>query len=332
MADPINITNKMDAQKTMKVFKRVALWAAILLAAYILFSACTFTVGETEQVVISQFGEYKRIVVGPGNTFIDENMDLMEGKLANVAIVKGKGLFFKVPFITQVTKFDSRLLTYVSDPETINDIEKKQYQITMYAQWRIANPGVFMATQGNQSTASVYLDNLIYPVVIQLVNGLNTEDFISNKELLNERLAESLDSLNETVRSAGIEVEDIQIHRTILIAENLQSTYNKMVANRQKVAEQYRAEGMEEYNKAVASADREAKVIRSEAITEAERTKGEGDAEALQIYADAYGVAPDFYTYWRSLQAMENGIDDKTVLVLDKNHPLWKELLGWIQP
>jgi membrane protease subunit HflC len=332
MADPINITNKMDAQKTVKVFKRMALWAAILLALYILFAACTFTVGETEQVVISQFGEYKKVVVSPGNTFIDENMDLMEGKLADVDIVKGKGLFFKVPFITQVNKFDSRLLTYVSDPETINDIEKKQYQITMYAQWRIANPGVFMTTQGNQSTASVYLDNLIYPVVIQLVNSLDTGDFISNKELLNEKLAETLQSLNETVRNAGIEVEDIQIHRTILIAENLQSTYNKMVANRQKVAEQYRAEGMEEYNKAVASADREAKVIRADAITDAERIKGEGDAEALQIYADAYGVDPDFYTYWRSLQAMENGIDENTVLVLDKNHPLWKELLGWIQP
>jgi membrane protease subunit HflC len=332
MPEPINITNKVESQKSMRVMKRLAVWAAVLVLLYILFTACTYTVGETEQVVISQFGEYKEIVVGPNNTFIDENMDLMAGKLAGVTITKGKGLHFKAPFITQVNKFDSRLLTYVSDPEVINTLEKKQYQITIYAQWRIANPGVFMATQGNQSTASVYLDNLIYPVIIQLVNSLDTDDFISNKAMLNERLSASLGDLNETVRFAGIEVEDIQIHRTILIAENLQSTYDKMVANRQKVAQQYRAEGMEEYNKAVASADKEARVIRSEAIEESERTKGEGDAEAVQIYADAYSVDSDFYTYWRSLQALEAGIDENTVLVLDRNHPLWKDMLEWIQP
>lgn len=332
MSDPINITNKLDAQKSKKVLKRLALWVAILVAAYILFTASTFTVGETEQAVISQFGEYKEIVVGPGNTFIDQNMDLMGGKLANVRIVKGKGLFFKVPFITQVNTFDSRLLTYVSDPETVNTAEKKQYQITVYSQWRIANPGVFMTTQRNQSTASQYLDNLICPTVVQLVNGMTTDDFISNKELLNENLAASLATLNETVRYAGIEVEDIQIHRTILIAENLESTYAKMVANRQKVAEQYRAEGMEEYNKAVAAADKDAQVIRADAITEAEQTKGEGDAEALSIYANAYSVDPDFYAYWRSLKALENGIDEDTVLVLDRNHPLWKDILDWVQP
>jgi membrane protease subunit HflC len=327
MSEPINIT-----PKNMKNVYRLSGFVAILIVALIVLGSAMYTVGETEQAVLSQFGAYKEIVVSPNNTFVDTNMDLMEGKLGTVKITKAKGLRFKVPFITQVQKFDSRLLTYVSDSIQVNTLEKKQYIIRTYAQWKIVNPGVFATTQKNIPRAQQYLDNLIEPTIIQIINSMIGDDFINNKELLNEALAIGLAELNETVRTAGIEVEDVQINRTILPQANLQSTYDKMIANREAVAQQYRAEGQEAYQNVVSDADREARVTKADAIQQAELTKGEGDAEALEIYANAYSVDADFYTYWRSLQALEKSLNDGTTLILDSNHPLWSDLLEWVNP
>lgn len=327
MSEPINIT-----PKSMKKVYRLSGILAILIVGLIVLGSAMYTVGETEQAVLSQFGAYKEIVVSPTNTFVDENMDLMEGKLGNVKITKAKGIRFKVPFITQVQKFDSRLLTYVSDSIQVNTLEKKQYIITTYAQWKIVNPGVFATTQKNIPRAQQYLDNLIEPTIIQTVNSMMGDDFINNKELLNEALSKGLNQLNATVRTAGIEVEDVQIHRTILPQANLQSTYDKMIANREAVAQQYRAEGQEAYQNVVSDADREARVTIAEAIEKAELIKGEGDAGALEIYANAYSVDQAFYTYWRSLQALEKALSDDTTLILDSKHPLWSNILEWINP
>lgn len=333
--EPIYFHNNEKVKEYFGAFKKAGIAFVIIIGLLFIFSVSTYTVGEAEQVVVSQFGVIKEIVISPENTYVNTNIDLMSGnetELRNVKITKAKGLRPKIPFITQITKFDSRYLTYVSNSEPVNTLEKKQYLITMYSQWRIANPGLFSITQKEIPRAMTYLDGLIYPSVIQNINRLSADDFLSNKEVLNKALADGLVELNNKVRDSGIEIADIQVHRTILPNANLNSTYDRMIANREKVAQQLRSEGEEEYQKAISSVDREFRIIESEAIKQSEKNKGEGDAAALEIYAKSYSKDPEFYTYWRSLIALQKSIDENTVLVLDRNNPLWEDVLKWINP
>jgi modulator of FtsH protease HflC len=337
--EPVNFPNNFSSsQKTkeyIKAFKRAGIIFIILIGILFIFSISTYTVGEAEQAVVSQFGVVKEIIISPENTYVNVNKDLMSDKsseLKNVIITKAKGLRFKIPFITTIIKYDSRYLTYVSSSESVNTLEKKQYLITMYSQWRIANPGLFSITQREIPIAMTYLDGLIYPSVIQNINRLSADDFLSNKEVLNKALADGLKEINKKVRDSGIEIADIQVHRTILPNANLKSTYDRMIANRAKVAQQLRSEGEEAYQKSISAVDKEFRVIEAEAIKQSEKNKGDGDASALEIYANSYSKDPEFYTYWRSLIALQKAIDENTVLVLDNNNPLWKDVLKWINP
>lgn len=331
---------KQQAKQTVsnarkKLAKNLVIWLILFVLLIIAISSSIITVNESEQAVIIQFGVVKEIIVGPNNDFNENNPDLMNtagAKLNNITITKGKGLFFRIPFITEVKKYQSKLFTYISSKESVHTLEKKQYEITMFAQWKIANPGLFYITQGSISNAEKLLDNLIYPTVIQRINTLTAEELISDKAKLNASLSDGLISLNKEMRDSGIYIDDIQISSTMLPEGNLSSTYDRMIANRAKVAQQLRSEGAESYEKAVADADREARVIEANAIEQSEKTKGEGDAEALRIYAESYDKDAEFYSFWRSLQALENSLDGNTTLVLDKNHPLWKKILEYIDP
>lgn len=331
---------KQKAKQTVsdtrkKLALKIVFWSILLILLIIAISSSIFTVNESEQAVIIQFGVVKEIIIGSGNDFIENNPDLMNAagaKLNNITVTKGKGLFLRIPFITEVKKYQSRLFTYISSKESVHTVEKKQYEITMFSQWKIANPGLFYITQGSIPNAEKLLDNLIYPTIIQRINTLTSDELISDKTKLNASLAEGLVSLNNEMRDSGIYIDDIQISSTMLPEGNLATTYDKMIANRAKVAQQLRSEGAESYEKAVADADREARVIEANAIEQSEKTKGEGDAEALKIYAESYSQDSEFYSFWRSLQALENSLDGNTTLVLDKNHPLWKQILEYIDP
>ncbi|MEG0997093.1 MAG: SPFH domain-containing protein, partial [Clostridia bacterium] len=197
-------------------------------------------------------------------------------------------------------------------------------------QWSIGDPALFSLKLGSMISAENQLDNLIHPVIVQAINRLSAEDFVSNKEALNNALAQGLKTINSDMALRGIEVKDIQVHRTILPAANIDSTYSRMQADRAKVAQQLRSEGQEEYLKAVSSTDLQARRLKADALSEAGTIRGEGDAAALEIYANAYSVDPDFYSYWRSLQALESAIDENSTLVLDQENPLWKDLLGYV--
>jgi len=331
----INITPNPKKPMSKRAVRGIIIACIAVLLLIVLVSSSFYVVGQAEQAVVSQFGVIKEIVVSPDNRFIEDNPELMNApgaSIENVLVSYSKGLHFRVPFITKVEKYNSRLFTYISDTNPVNSNDKKQYFITIYGRWQIANPALFAITQYSQQNANQYLDTLIFPLVVQKVNEMQGVDFINNKDLLNEQLADCVEKLNQSVKASGIRVADIQIHRSSLPPANLESTYARMIADRAKVAQQLRAEGMEAHDNAVSTADREARVIEAEAIREAEQTRGEGDAQAMKIYADAYGKDADFYTYWRSLRALESSVGEGDVLVLDKNHPLWRDLLRWIEP
>lgn len=304
----------------------------IAVVALLLLSQSFFVVGEAEQAVVSRFGVIRRLVLNSGNTFHQDYAALLDGEITTSGQIKVEntsGLHLKMPFVDNVQSYSSRMFTYVSDSEVVNTAEKKQYYIRTYAQWSIEDPALFSLKLGSMTSAENQLDNLIHPVIVQAINRLSAEDFVSNKDALNAALAQGLNTINRDMAPRGIEVKDIQVHRTILPTANIESTYARMKADRTKVAQQLRSEGEESYLKAVASADLEARLIEAQAISEAGVIRGEGDAAALEIYANAYSADEDFYAYWRSLQALEKALDENATLILDKDHPLWKDLLTY---
>lgn len=327
----INVNHRDTSREAWKAAKGVLLVAAAILVAAILFSLCTFTVGESEQAVVFRFGKINHVVIDP--VLAQQNPDIMkavseDGK--EIPALKGKGLQFKIPFFDSVVKYDSWLLTYVSQNEVVNTADKKQYQIMMYAQWRIANPSLFNLRMQTVERASQYFDNTIYPILIQSVNKMQADAFLSDKEALNTSLKDALAQMNAIVKDSGIVVADVQVNRTSLPQTNLQSTYDRMVANRQKVAQQLRSEGLESYTKAVAEADLEASKLIADATKNSKEIMGQADAEALEIYAKSYSVDPEFYGYWRSLEALKNSLGHDATIVLDRTSPLWKDLLDMI--
>ena len=331
---PINI-NEVKAKNFIKKHGgRTVLIAVIAILALILFSESVFIVGEAEQALVSRFGVIKRIITNTDNNFHEKYAEQLKDEITSSGSVKmqvGSGLHFKVPFIDKVEKYSSRLYTYISDSEVVNTLEKKQYYITTYAQWSITDPALFSLKLGSMTAAENQLDNIIHPVIVQLINRMLADNFISNKDALNNALQEGLNIVNQDMCVRGIEVKDIQIHRTILPSGNIESTYARMQADRAKEAQQLRSEGDEEYNKVVAAADLEARQIEAAAVSDAGTIRGEAEAMAAEIYADAYSVDADFYAYWRSLQALEAALSDNATLVLDQTNPLFADLMQFVK-
>ena len=312
--------------------KPLIIIAVILAALALLWSECFFVVNEREQAVVSRFGVIKQVILNEESSFYERYADQLQDEITmngEVKIKKGSGLHFRIPFIDKVEKFSSMLYTYTSNSETINTSDKKQYNVTTYAQWRIAEPALFSLKLGNPRNAENQLDNLIHPVIVQAINRLTGDDFISNKAALNSALRQGLEHINRDMVIRGIQVQDIQVHRSILPAANVETTYDRMKADRAKVAQQLRSEGEQSYQMAVSDTDLRASIINADAVKEAGTVRAQADAEALSNYAEAYKVDPDFYTFWRSLQALQGTLKENSTLVLSQDHPLWQQLLKW---
>ncbi|MDI9520917.1 MAG: protease modulator HflC [Bacillota bacterium] len=320
---------KSFARKNTKL---LVILGIILIAALVLLNEAFFVVGEAEQAVISRFGVIKSIILDEKNNFHKTHAASLANEITasgDVKILHGSGLHFKLPFVDKVEKYPSLLFNYTSNSEVVNTSEKKQYNITTYAQWRIADPALFSLKLGTTMNAENQLDNLIHPVIVQAINRLSGDDFISNKEALNAALAKGLVTINRDMVIRGIEVTDIQVHRTILPQANVETTYDRMKADRAKVAQQLRSEGDETYRKMVATTDLKAAQIEADAVREAGETRAAADAAAMAIYNEAYKADPEFYRFWRSLQALKGSFKENSLLVLGQDHPLWKQLVEW---
>jgi len=216
---PINYKSEQRKAFFKRNAKRLVITAVILIVALVLGSECFFIVGEAEQAVISRFGVIKSLVINSDNDFHTRYADLLKDEITladNVDIRVGSGLQFKIPFVDKVQTYPARLFTYTSDSEVVNTLEKKQYYITTFAQWSITDPALFSLKLGSMTTAENQLDNLIHPVIVQSINRMLADDFISNKDALNAVLAQGLETINQDMCLRGIEVKDIQVHRTIL--------------------------------------------------------------------------------------------------------------------
>ena len=256
-----------------------------------------FTVDETKQVVILQFGEPVRIIKTPG-------------------------LNFKLPAPLQVAQsFDDRLLEYDVPPEEILSKDKKSLIVDNYVRWRITDPLLFLQTVQTQSIAKTRIDDIVYSELRRELGTHNMSEIITeNRELIMEEVTR--ESAIAT-KPYGIEVVDVRLKRVDLPQNNEQSIYRRMQAERIRQANKFRSEGEEESQKIKASTDKDKTIILADAYKEAEEVKGEGEAIAVDIYARAFSKDPDFYEFYRTLETYKIILDKKTTLVLPTNSKLF---------
>ena len=259
-----------------------------------------FIVDETEQVVILQFGKPVRTITQPG-------------------------INFKVPFpIQEKIVFDDRLLEYDSPPEEILSQDKKTLIVDNYIRWKIVDPLQFLKTVQAIPTALSRMDDIVYS---ELRQELGTHDMVEiiteNREQLMEEVTQAS---NEATMEYGISVIDVRIRRVDLPAENEESIFARMDAERKRQANKYRSEGEEEAQKIRAATGRDKTVILADAYKKAQQIRGDGEAKALDIYALSFSKSPDFYEFLRTLETYEKVIDKKTTLVLPGDSKLFKSL------
>ena len=194
-----------------------------------------------------------------------------------------------------------------------------------YVRWKIVDPLQFLKTVQAIPTAKSRMDDIVYS---ELRRELGTHDMV---EIITENREEIMDIVtlqsNSATLSYGISVVDVRIRRVDLPAENEESIYARMEAERKRQANKFRSEGEEEAQKIRAATDRDKTIILADAYKEAEKIRGEGDAKAVQIYARSYSADPKFYEFVRTLDTYKQVVDDKTTLVLPSGSKLFKLLM-----
>jgi len=243
-----------------------------------------------------------------------------------VGTVTTPGLHMKAPWpFQQVTYFDKRLLDYDSNPTEILTQDKKNLMLDNYAKWRIVDPLKFFITVHDENGAQARLDDIIYSELRVELGKHDLEEVVTtNRE---ELMAKVTATTNEAAKTYGIEVVDVRIKRADLPPQNEKSVFERMRAERKRIANQYRSEGEEEALKIRAAADSMKVVLMAEAYRESQTTRGTAEAKAIDIYAKSFGKDPEFYDFFRSMEAYKKIIDSSTVLVL----PPDTEWLKWLK-
>jgi len=249
-----------------------------------------YTVDEREKVLLFSLGEIKNAELKPG-------------------------LHFKFPLVNNVIKFDSRVLTFNEDKERFLTIEKKNVMVDFFVKWRIDNAAqYYRSTRGQEITAQSRLSQIIK-------DGLRNEFARRTiKQAVSGERGEIMSAINESSKgiasALGIDVVDVRLSRIDLPDEVSDSVYDRMRAERARIAKELRAQGKEASERIRASADRQREVILAEAYKEAQQTRGVGDAKAAATFAGAYNKNAEFYAFYRSMEAYRNSFKDKGDLMV----------------
>lgn len=226
------------------------------------------------------------------------------------------GLHFKYPLINNAKFFDARILTLDAQPESFLTVEKKNVTVDFFVKWRIRAVGqYYRATRGDERNALSRLSQIMKD---QLRNEFGKRTI---KEAVSGERSEIMTILkvksNETAKELGIEIVDVRISRIDLPDDVSGAVYARMRAERDRVARDFRARGMEQAERIRAEADREHVAILANAYRESEKIRGEGDAESANIYADAYNRDAEFYSFTRSIKAYEAAFGGADTLILE---------------
>lgn len=306
----------------MTRFAVIAIAAILLL---IVLSDTLYTVKETEQVVITQFGK----PVGKP--------------------VATPGLKMKMPFVQKVYAFEKRFLEWDGDPNQIPTKDKRFIWVDSYARWRITDPLLFFQRLYDERGAQSRLDDILDGetrntiakhqlidlvrstnrpfVVAEDVAELSQPEPVERVELGREKLTtEVLENARRRTGDLGIEILDFRIKQINYVDEVRQEVYARMISERKRIAERYRSEGAGEAARIAGEKDRELRVIESEAYRAAQEIRGKADAEAADIYASAYNRDPEFYRFLKSMGTLEESLDEETVLLLSTESELLRYL------
>ena len=312
----------------MKSKGMILIVAAI--ALFLVAFASAYTVDETRQVIVTQFGK----VVGDPKT--------------------DPGLYFKIPFIQHVNSFPKNILAWDGDPGQIPTLEKTYIWVDTFARWKIVDSIKFFQTVNNTVSGLGRLDDIIDPAVrnfitsyklIETVRKSNRrmeelEADVEGKEKKKRRDMYSITTGREKITEGilkqaqpklakfGIELVDVKIKRINYVEDVRRAVYGRMIAERSQIAEKFRSEGMGESRKILGGKERDLKKITSEAYRTAQGIKGKADAEATKLFAEAFGIDPKFYSFTKTLEVYNEALDENTSVVLSTDSEFFKYLNG----
>ena len=287
-----------------------------IIAALIVITTTLYVVPQTQQALVLQFGEIKRVVKRPG-------------------------LHAKLPFVQNVLYFDKRILDFEAQPAefiTHNrdmDVDERVV-IDAFVRYRITDPQQFFQSVKNEDNLTSRLNSVVVSSMRRVLGNHSLADLLSNdrdsimleiRDMVNQQAQGVTTDADRNNNGFGVEVVDVRIMRADLPTDISQSTYERMRKNFTKEAQRFRAEGEEQATETRANADRQRTEILADARKQSETIRGEGDGQAAKIYADAFGKDPDFFRFYRSMQAYRNTLSkDDTTIVLSPNDGFLKEL------
>ncbi len=273
-------------QPTQHPFPRllVALLVTLFIAGVVIANSF-FIVEQGEQALVLQFGQWKRTVQEPG-------------------------LHTKIPFTEDVLLFEKRTLDIEPAGQQITLGDKTRLEVDTYARYRIVDPRRFYQAFQNEQAARLRLSNIVNSSLSEILAHYSLTDMLSKKRV--EILTALVDRVRTQAEDTGVEIVDVRVRRADLPEETSAPIYARMISERQREAAQARAEGQEAAARIRSEAERDRTAILSEARRDADITRGTGDREALETIAQATGKNPDFYAFYRSLEAYRTSFDKNT--------------------
>lgn len=250
-----------------------------------------------------------------------------------IGIIEQPGLHWKIPLYQTVEYFDKRILDLDTKPQEITASDQKRLVVDAFARYRITDPLKFFQTIQNDAGVRRTLGPIMDSAMRRVLGGATFQELVRDKrEELMKRIAKQV---NEEGKELGLEVVDVRIKRADLPPQNSKSVFDRMRAERQREAAEWRAQGAGEANRIRATADREATVIKAEANRKSELLRGDGDAERNRIFAEAYGKDPDFFRFFRNMQAYESGLKPGTRMLVSPDSDFFRYLnspAGTVRP
>jgi membrane protease subunit HflC len=280
---------------------RIGIAAGVIAAVVlIVVLSCVYTIYPTDQVLLTQFGAPRAVITEPG-------------------------LHFKLPFLQYANFMPRQLLNLEAPSEEVIAEDKKRLVVDAFARWRIVDPLKFYQSvpNANQELAETLLAPILSSSIRGVLGSQNFAAMLSQKR--GQLMRDIRDNMNEEAKAFGIVVVDVRIRRADLPQANSLAIYQRMQKEREREAAEYRAEGDETAQRVRARAEREKTVLLAEATRESDILRGKGDAEKTRILAEAFGQDPDFFAFWRSMQAYRDALKgDNTTLVLSPNSEFFR--------
>ncbi|NJO53612.1 MAG: protease modulator HflC [Bacteroidales bacterium] len=258
------------------IFGGVAL--VVLVALVVVGYSSAFVVHQTQQALVLRLGEPVRVIQNPG-------------------------LAFKVPFVDSVTFFDNRVLDLDAQPQEVIASDQKRLVVDAFARYRISNALRFFQTVGTVQGANSRLSVILNSAVRRVLGESTFTQLVRDERA--GLMARIRQQVMPEAQNLGVEIVDVRIRRADLPDANSQAVFERMKTERQREANEIRAQGREQSQRITARADRDVTVLIGEANAKGEQVRGEGDAERNRIFAEAFGRDPDFFTFYRSMQAYE---------------------------